>query len=91
MKYTPIIGHQLQQLRQKFSQRVVLPIHKVLPMADIEAALVAEQVIYRRCFFDPFITGRFYPRCSIPIVAVAKRSVGFGPTWPNRLRRRLRG
>ena len=48
----PFIGSKVKQLRQKFSQSVGLPIRDALPASQIEAALEAEHVVYRRCLFD---------------------------------------
>ena len=52
----PVIGSKVKQLRQKFSQSVGLPIRDALPASQIEAALEAEHVVYRRCLFDPIVT-----------------------------------
>lgn len=51
-----IIGSSLQQLRQKFSQSVGLPIQECLSEKTIEAAVKAEQITYRHCLFDPIVT-----------------------------------
>ncbi len=53
---TPFIGSSIKQLRQKFSQSVGLPLREALPESEIEAALKAENVVYRRCLFDPIVT-----------------------------------
>ena len=51
-----LIGSKVKQLRQKFSQSVGLPIREALPTSEIEAAVEAEHVVYRRCLFDPIVT-----------------------------------
>ena len=51
-----IIGSSVKRLRQKFAQSTGLPIREALSEADIEAALKAEGVTYRRCLFDPIVT-----------------------------------
>lgn len=51
-----IIGSSIKRLRQKFSQSTGLPIRESLSEKEIEAAFKAENVIYRRCFFDPIVT-----------------------------------
>jgi len=51
-----IIGSSTNRLRQKFSQSVGLPIREALPEDEIEAALEAEDIIYRRCLLDPVVT-----------------------------------
>jgi len=51
-----IIGSSIKRLRQKFSQSIGLPIREALPEAEMEAALRAEHVMYRRCLWNPIIT-----------------------------------
>jgi len=51
-----IIGSSIKRLRQKFSQSIGLPIREALSEAEIEAALRAEHVMYRRCLWNPIIT-----------------------------------
>lgn len=51
-----VIGSSIKRLRKKFSQSTGLPIRETLSEDEIEAALKAEGVTYRRCLFDPIIT-----------------------------------
>ena len=52
----PSIGHGVNQLRQKFSHSVGLPIRDALPAATIEAMIRSDGVPSRRCLLDPVVT-----------------------------------
>ena len=56
MSYTSLIGSKVRQVRQKFSHSVGLPIRDALSASQIEEVLRAEQIVYRRCLFDPIVT-----------------------------------
>ena len=51
-----LIGHSVNQLRQKFSHSVGLPIRHALPAAAIEEVVRSEGVHYRQCLLDPVVT-----------------------------------
>jgi hypothetical protein len=52
----PSIGHGVNQLRQKFSHSVGLPIRDALPAATIEAVIRSDGIPSRRRLLDPVVT-----------------------------------